>query len=139
MYLCYTYSPSESQDAHAFQKYPGNEAPTFGTQGLLQTTSVVPTRLTHHTSILSGNKESGCSMQNARHCAIQHRTCQPHLPAEFTLHMCCSSCRRHLQRHINFTDNAPTSQPLHAHFDDSLKSHKAGWGWKPTGSFYGKV
>lgn len=78
-------------------------------------------------------------MQSAIHCAMQYRTCQPHVPAESTLHMCCSLCRRYLQRYINLTDNAPTSQSLHTHFDDSLKISQEGLGWKPTGTFYGKV
>ena len=45
MHLCYTYSPSESKKHMHFKSMPEIKHFTFGTQGLLQTTSVTPTRL----------------------------------------------------------------------------------------------
>lgn len=137
MHLGYTSSPSDGKKNVYFRSTPQIKHLTFGTQGYSRPPRSWLQDSPHFSPF--GNEESACSMQNAIQRAMRYRTCQSHLPAETTLHMCCSSCRRYLQRHITFADRAPISQPLHTHFDESLKSHKEGWGWKPTGSFYGKV
>lgn len=86
--------------------------PTLGTRGLLQTTSHEHKLETQHTSILPcSSEDSVCSVQNPpyttqRNAGLANWAFQPN--PRFYL--------ENIYKYINFTDNAPTFQPLRTHF-----------------------
>lgn len=94
------------QKAYAFQKYPRKKAPYFWHPGLTRNHLSHPTRprLSTLLSFLI------FSMQNAVYTVHCNRGSASQIHTSHGL--CCTSWRRHLQRYIHFTDNAPTFQPL---------------------------
>lgn len=77
--ICVTPAPPVKVKSISISKYTGNKAPYFRHPGLIvDHLSHAHKSETHHTSILSYNKELACSVQNAVLCnAIQDLPTSP--------------------------------------------------------------